>query len=496
MKKLVRALLVLAISFIGVFALQKTTFAESVIVSDFDTFKSYCRNEGGEIKLGADITISGSNVFVKKELSLDLNGHTITATNSGSTKYMLIVDGGTLTISDSSSDNSGLITGTYNYFLRIGNSNPGTVIMNSGNISGDYGVHVVSGDFIMNGGKITASNAPVLAQGGNFTLNDGLIEASSGMGLRGYASTSTLTINGGTVRTLGDSFAINSTNGTKIVINGGTVEALYAGTTEGAGGNGVAVYKNGSLEVNGGIIHSASSTILSNGSIEENNISSGTNAKFTITGGEIISDKHTAVYAPQFRGSTTISGGSLTGHDSAIELRAGDLTITGGTFVATRETFETENNTSGTTTKGAAITIAQHTTTDEMNISICGGTFRGAVALAEVNPIANSPEDIAKITLLIDEPCGDLTFDATSDDAIISEDFTNFIKGGSYNRNVTPYVHEGYFERNRNGRIIVTNENDPEEGTNPNTIDNIKFYIVAISLLLGTTPILKSAKKR
>ena len=496
MKKLVRALLVLAISFVGVFALQKTTFAESVVVSDFDTFKSYCRNEGGEIKLGADITISGSNVFVKKELSLDLNGHTITATNSGNTKYMLIVDGGTLTISDSSSDNSGLITGTYNYFLRIGNSNPGTVIMNSGNISGDYGVHVVSGDFIMNGGKITASNTPVLAQGGNFTLNDGLIEASSGMGLRGYASTSTLTINGGTVRTLGDSFAVNSTNGTKIVINGGTVEALYAGTTESAGANGVAVYKNGSLEVNGGIIHSASSAIISNGSIEENNISSGTNAKFTITGGEIISDKHTAVYAPQFRGSTTISGGSLTGHDSAIELRAGDLTITGGTFVATRETFDVENNTSGTTTKGAAIAIAQHTTTDEMNISICGGTFRGAVALAEVNPIANSPEDIAKITLLIDEPCGDLSFETTSDTPIVSEDFTDFIKGGTFNHSVAPFIHSDYEERVRNGKFVVVNKNTPEDtDNNPNTYDNINFFIALALALLGFSSIIAFKKR-
>ena len=496
MKKLVRALLVLAISFVGVFALQKTTFAESVTVSDFDTFKSYCRNEGGEIKLGADITISGSNVFVKKELSLDLNGHTITATNSGNTKYMLIVDGGTLTISDSSSDNSGLITGTYNYFLRIGNSNPGTVIMNSGNISGDYGVHVVSGDFIMNGGKITASNTPVLAQGGNFTLSDGLIEASSGMGLRGYASTSTLTINGGTVRTLGDSFAVNSTNGTKIVINGGTVEALYAGTTEGAGGNGVAVYKNGSLEVNGGIIHSASSAIISNGSIEENNISSGTNAKFTITGGEIISDKHTAVYAPQFRGSTTISGGSLTGHDSAIELRAGDLTITGGTFVATRETFDVENNTSGTTTKGAAIAIAQHTTTDEMNISICGGTFRGAVALAEVNPIANSPEDIAKITLLIDEPCGDLSFETTSDTPIVSEDFTDFIKGGTFNHSVAPFIHSDYEERVRNGKFVVVNKNTPEDtDNNPNTYDNINCFIALALALLGFSSIIAFKKR-
>jgi hypothetical protein len=358
-------------------------------------------------------------------------------------------------------------------------------------------VHVVSGDFIMNGGKITGDNTPVLAQGGNFTMNDGLVEASTGIALRGYSPDSTITVNGGRVVTNGDDAAINSSKGSNIIVNGGSIEALYSGSSEGSGGIGIIVYRDGSATINGGKVHSASFALASNGSNEDGNNSSGNNAAFTITGGELISDKHAAIYAPQFDGSTTISGGVITGKATAIEIRAGDLTITGGTLTALNDTFEVVNETSGTTTKGAAVAIAQHTTKNEMNIRICGGTFRGAVALSESNINENSPEDIAKIALLIDEPCGELVFESTSENTVISEDFTGFIKGGIYSHPVTQYVADGYIERSVTAGIEVINPEDivPDE-TNPNTGDSMGTIAALVAIISGTTLGVYLAKKR
>lgn len=493
MKNLIKLLGAVIFSVTGVFFLQKIAFAASIEVSDYATFKSYANN-GGDIKLTSDIEIV-ANTFVKKEFTLDLNGHTINVTNSAK----LIINDTTLTINDSSSDNSGTITGNSNYYFRVGNSAPGIVFFNNGTIYGDYGVLIASGSFTMNGGKITSDNTPVLAQGGNFTMNDGLVEANTGIALRGYAADSTITVNGGKVVTYGDQTAINSSKGSDIVINGGLIEALNPGPSEGRGGIGISVYKDGSATINGGTIHSASSALISNGSIEDWNSSNGMNAKFTITGGELISDKHSGIYAPQFDGVTTITGGTITGRTTAIELRAGSLSITGGTLTALYDTFEAENNTSGTTTKGAAVAIAQHTTKNNMNINICGGTFRGAVALAEINPNGNSPEDIAKITLLIDEPCGDLSFESTSISPIVSEDFTDFIKGGTFNHSVAPFIHSDYEERVRNGKFVVVNKNTPEDtedaDNNPNTYDNINCFIVLTLALLGFSSII-AIKKR
>jgi hypothetical protein len=292
-------------------------------------------------------------------------------------------------------------------------------------------------------------------------------------------------MNGGKVVTNGDATAVNLSKGSKGTMNGGTIEALYA-RNESSGGNGVVVYKDGEFTLNNGTIHAYSSALLSNGSIEEGNLSNGSYAKFNINGGTIISDAATAIYAPQFRGTTTITDGTLRGKLSAIELRAGDLTITGGTFIADSETYEVSPNTSGTTMSGAAIAVSQHTTKDEINVFICNGQFSAVTPFSEVNPIGNSEENLAKISIQIDRSCGEPTFNASGDQAVISEDFKGFIRGGTYSTDVTEYVAEGFIEIPRNGMIYV---GTPEEAIDdsPETGDNIVFYISgAITFCVAT----------
>lgn len=150
--------------------------------------------------------------------------------------------------------------------------------------------------------------------------------------------------------------------------------------------------------------------------------------EIVINGGTITSMGTTAIYHPQY-GTVEVTGGAITG-TTGIEMRAGTLNVTGGTIKGAAEELSVESNPSGETTVGAGIAIAQHTTAHDLNVSIAGGAISGAAGLCESNPQENSPEDIAKVTLSVKG--GTFTSSATDGDAIISDDKTAFITGGTF----------------------------------------------------------------
>ena len=98
--------------------------------------------------------------------------------------------------------------------------------------------------------------------------------------------------------------------------------------------------------------------------------------KIVINGGTFKSTDGSAIYLPQIGGDTKITGGTFTGKNTAIEIRACKLDRTGGTFNATSEEFSTGGNGNGTTTSGAAIAVVQHTTQKDLDVSISGGPSR------------------------------------------------------------------------------------------------------------------------
>lgn len=150
--------------------------------------------------------------------------------------------------------------------------------------------------------------------------------------------------------------------------------------------------------------------------------------EIAINRGTIISTGTTAIYHPQY-GTMDVTGGTIAG-TTGIEMRAGTLNVTGGTIKGAAEELSVESNPSGETTVGAGIAIAQHTTKLPLNVSIAGGTISGAAGLCESNPQENSPEDIAKVTLSVKG--GTFTSSAADGDAIISDDKTAFITGGTF----------------------------------------------------------------
>lgn len=108
--------------------------------------------------------------------------------------------------------------------------------------------------------------------------------------------------------------------------------------------------------------------------------------------------------------------------ETGIEVRAGELTVNGATVEATAQEFSCVPNGNGTTTVGAAIAIAQHTTKQNIAVTINGGSFKGVKALNESNPQKNSPAPQVKLSINGGTFIGDIS----------TVDVTGFINGGAF----------------------------------------------------------------
>ena len=110
--------------------------------------------------------------------------------------------------------------------------------------------------------------------------------------------------------------------------------------------------------------------------------------KVTVDGATIESNGH-GIYQAGVS-DIVVKSAYITG-STAIEVRAGSMTIESGTFTATATEYKCDPNGNGTTTEGAALAIAQHTTKKDISVTINGGTFKGIKALNESNPQNNDP---------------------------------------------------------------------------------------------------------
>ena len=220
----------------------------------------------------------------------------------------------------------------------------------------------------------------------------------------------------------GAGLTVNATGGGSI--NSGIAMAAIALTKKGDDAS-----KTAKLVVNGGTIIGGYYGITGNGTRP--------NTDITVNGGTItasVAKDNFGIYHPQ-DGKLTITGGTITAYSAAIEMRAGTLNISGGSFTATATEFSCNANGSGTTTVGAALAIAQHTTKKDINVTISGGTFTGVKAVNESNPQANDPTP--QVTMSIT--------DGTFNGEISTADVGNFISGGTFSSAVPEeYCANGY----------------------------------------------------
>lgn len=199
--------------------------------------------------------------------------------------------------------------------------------------------------------------------------------------------------------------------------NGNNVPANYTGET---------------LIVNDGVfIETTGFAISGNGTTHGTTI--------VINGGSIISTGSTGIYHPQ-AGTLEINGGEITGAMTGIEARAGEVTMSGGTVTGLGTPTSVDPNGNGTTSTGAGIAIAQHTTKLPISVTVTGGVINGYSAIYENNPQENGTDSIAKIE--IDIEGGEFNAINGSTVPVYSEDFKGFISGGLYSHSVTEYVND------------------------------------------------------
>ena len=93
--------------------------------------------------------------------------------------------------------------------------------------------------------------------------------------------------------------------------------------------------------------------------------------------------------------NVTVNEGAAVSGDSGIEVRAGSLTVNGGTITATAGEYSYTANNSGCTTKGAAIAVAAYGTTIPTTATLNGGTLNGVkkIGVTDVN------DDMSNVTV-------------------------------------------------------------------------------------------------
>ena len=316
---------------------------------------------------------------------------------------------------------------------------------------GGYGVDTYESTLVVINGTVTVDEGFgfYLNNGNTFTLDTTAKINGTGTGVMSdlYPANAevdnTVVVNGeinveGTAIVLDNASTLIVNEGAKVI---GTDGILIADETTTVDDVKVELHKNASDVTVNGYVAGSNVGITINGNItsdEYPTITIGSKAEIVTDGFETV-----GLYLAG-NGKTTIADGAkLSGTAGAVEIRAGELTVNGGTFTSTydgEEVVVTKNG-SGSTTVGAALAIAQHTTRLPISVTINGGTFNGVAAIYESNPQGNSAENIAKISVSVTGG----TFNATSNQTVYSEDLTGFISGGNYN--IIPdakYIAEGF----------------------------------------------------
>ena len=260
-----------------------------------------------KIRLAADTVMTVAvTVDSGKSLTIDLNGHTLTAAANSRAFY---IQGGALTIEDSIGggviQGSGTVTdkGGFGGAIWMSSDSNNALTLAGGTIHGftatdGGGVYVDGGSFEMSGGTISACNATnagggVYVSSGSFKMSGGSIEdctAHEGAGVKVYASngkTASFSMTGGEIQNC-------NTDGVSIyAIGSGTSEfTMTGGTIEDNGGYGVWV-DNGSAVMSGGSVKGS----------ERYDIYIGSRATLTVNNTQV--------------GGTVLNMGKITGQGSA-----------------------------------------------------------------------------------------------------------------------------------------------------------------------------------
>ena len=152
---------------------------------------------------------------------------------------------------------------------------------------------------------------------------------------------------------------------------------------------------------------------------------------------------------------TTLSNCTITGA-TGVEIRAGKLTVNGGSITGTATPIDAAPNGNGSTVTGAGIAVSQHTTMLPLTVTVNGSNVKSYSAFYQVDTLAEMEDNagnkqftgeqvaeaVAKITLSVNGG----VYTATGEDgkAVYSENKTGFVSGGTFSNSVDPtYLADG-----------------------------------------------------
>lgn len=295
-----------------------------------------------------------------------------------------------------------------------------TINLNGHTLSADNTTIMLRhGKLIVNGTGTIKENSPyfgaILVKGSKNSADENysVVEVNAGVTLEGWSAIF--------IDQLGGKNKIHDSYGVSVTVNG----AVLNGVTDNEGGIGNGLY------VNGSITHTENAPEISL-----------KNTTITATG----EGMYLAGYT-----TTTLTNCNITGM-TGVEIRAGKLTVNGGSFTATAP-YSVSPNGNGSTTVGAAIAVAQHTTKKNIEVALNGGTYTGEKAISESNPQGNDPAPQVAMSVTAGTFVGD----------VVTADVNNFITGGTFSSAVdTTYLADtvNYKVSGTNSVSYFTNLND------------------------------------
>ena len=308
---------------------------------------------------------------------------------------------------------TGDVTLTSTWYISDGKTY--TLNLNEHTLSGGSPViQLMHGKLIINGVGTVKESTPyfgaVLIKGSKNESDENysVLEVNSNVTLEGWSA---IFVDQNAAKAYGVSVTVNGA-----VLNG-------AKDTDGSVGNG--------LYVNGSITHTKNAPEISL-----------KNTTITATG----EGMYLAGYAKTTLTDCDISG--VTG----IEIRAGELTVNGGSITGTATPIGVAPNGNGSTVTGAGIAVSQHTTMLPLTVTVNGSNVKGYSAFYQVDTLAEMGDNagnkkfteeqvaaaVAKITLSVNEG----VYTATGEDgqAVYSENKTGFVSAGIFSSEVTSYL--------------------------------------------------------
>lgn len=198
---------------------KATIVTESGTYSDLSALGYLADGANVTVKLAADTTVDAI-IPINRNVNLDLNGKTLTTIECG----LSVVDGATLTVSDSRTGGKLTSSGTP---IRVDGTGSKAII-NSGIIesTNDYGIYALNdGAIIVNGGTVTSKDAALSGNNTtgnmNFEINGGTLTAEQGPAIympgQGKLTVTNGTLNGGISLRMG-----------QVNISGGTINSISA----------------------------------------------------------------------------------------------------------------------------------------------------------------------------------------------------------------------------------------------------------------------------